>query len=112
MSDLEMAAFLQCREAALRDLALCRRPATSSPAFRSDVERIASYVGLDAARLAQILREVEAAAALRAATVRSEQGVRGLLLAARDRGKAVNAQALRKVRKRRKVEKHLDNDAQ
>ena len=47
--------------------------------FREDVNRIAAYTGVNAARLARLLRAVDAASALRAAPPAP-------LLAAQDRG--------------------------
>jgi len=82
----ELAVFLGCTPAALPRLALCRLPETGAPDFRVEVERIASYSGVDRVRLVEILREVESTAALRGA--QQPPGVttgQGVLMAARDR---------------------------
>jgi hypothetical protein len=78
-----LAAFLGCAVAALPKLALCRRPRSQTPAFRTDVERIAQYASADAARLVKLIRAVEARAALQHAAEASP-----LLLAARDQEEA------------------------
>jgi len=77
-----LAARLKCHESQLARLWLCRVPKGTAPAFREDVERIASYVACDPARLAMIIREASAIKALGdAGSDRSQL----TLLAARDR---------------------------
>lgn len=73
-----LAAYLDCDEAALSRLALCRRPEGEDPMFRDEVTRIADYTGCNAARLASLLRAATTAGRVRAASPAS-------LLAARDR---------------------------
>lgn len=73
-----LAARLGCSVAALRRLALCRRPDGESAMFADEVTRIAEHTGCDPARLAQVLRAAENAERMRrTASV--------TLLAARDR---------------------------
>ena len=83
----ELAEFLGCSQPALSKLALCRRPDTTAPSFRAEVEQIASYVGLNGLSLARLFREVESVTTLRG--IQSPQADvtldRGLLMAARDR---------------------------
>lgn len=78
MDNTALAAFLDCDEAALSRLALCRRPEGEEPMFRDEVTRIAGYAGCNAARLASLLRAATTAGRMRAASPAS-------LLAARDR---------------------------
>ncbi len=75
-----LAAYLGCDVSALPRLALCRRPRQQAPLFREDVERIAQYAGSNPLRLVQLIRAVEARAALQHASEMSSP----LLLAARD----------------------------
>ena len=79
LDNAALAAELGCAESALPRLSLCRWPRGDSPMFREDVNRIAAYTGVNAARLARLLRAVDAASALRAAPPAP-------LLAAQDRG--------------------------
>jgi hypothetical protein len=67
LDDAELAAWLRCSTRVLTDLALCRRPPADAPSFRQDVDQIANYVGVRSDRLALLLRETDAIAALRAA---------------------------------------------
>lgn len=83
-TDTELAAFLECPPEALTRLALCRRPAGDAGAFRGEVQRIAGFAGVAPLRLAQLLREVDAAAAFREGTA-APRPMPGMLLAARDR---------------------------
>ena len=81
----QLARFLGCSAEALPALALCKRPDPSGKNFRPEAERVASFAGADATRLAQLLREVETAEALRdAARGREGTSDAGLLAAARD----------------------------
>ena len=84
MADAQLADFLGCTEEKLRELALCRRPDPSAPAFKTEVELIATYAGVKSARLAELIRHVEALAALTATS--TTQHSDSLLMAARDRG--------------------------
>lgn len=85
MGEEALAEFLDCPPDQLPRLALCRRPDPAGRDFRSEVERIAAHVGARAERLARLMREVEAARALRQADRPETQNGRGMLLAARDR---------------------------
>ena len=75
---------LSCSDSKLSLLALCRKPMEEDNAFRKEVQRIAEYVGIDALKLAQLIREVQSRRAFQTSdeTTYSE---RGLLLAARDK---------------------------
>lgn len=79
LDDHALAARLGCSADGLPRLGLCRRPDPQSSSFGPDVRQIASYAGVQPLRLAQLLREVDASAAL-------EHGGESLtrLLAARD----------------------------
>jgi hypothetical protein len=86
LDEAQLAAWLDCATQALADLALCRRPSADAPSFRADVERIAVHVGVRAERLARLLRETGAIAALRTAPADpSAPAEHGFLMAARDR---------------------------
>lgn len=85
LDDAGLAAWLGLPESALADLALCLRPAASSPSFRADVERIAVHVGASGQRLAKLLREADTVTALRAAPAGDPEADAGILKAARDR---------------------------
>lgn len=86
LDDAGLAAWLGCGMRVLADLALCRRPRADAPSFRTDVDRIADHIGVRGDRLARLLRETDAIAALRAAQAdRSAAAERGFLMAARDR---------------------------
>lgn len=94
MNETDLASFLDCAPAALPRLALCRLPDTATAQFRPDVERIATYTGVNSLHLARLLREVEATTALQ----RLPQGQtptpeQGFLLAARDRPHEPDADA-------------------
>lgn len=82
LDDAGLAGRLGCAPDALPALLLCRRPDRKGGQFRMDVERIADRFGLDAARLAQVIRLADALEAF-AATASDAPG--GLLAAARDR---------------------------
>jgi hypothetical protein len=84
-SEEELARFLSCPVEALTDLALCRRPDPSKPSFKTEVQRIASFAVCDEARLAMLLREVDALNIFRNAAEDSEGAAdSGFLAAARD----------------------------
>ncbi len=63
LSDEQFAMLLHCTIESLPLLALCERPRKAS-FFRSDVERIATYVHADIAQLARVIRAAEARMAL------------------------------------------------
>lgn len=77
-----LAETLMCAESQLVRLWLCRTPNNTAPTFRGDIERIAGYVGCDAARLATIVRE---ASVIKALTDAGADQAQSMLLAARDR---------------------------
>jgi hypothetical protein len=81
LDDAGLAARLGCAPGDLARLLFCRRP-REAPDFRADVERIAEAFGLEAGRLATVLREAAAVGAFRVAEPRAEYG---WLAAARDR---------------------------
>ena len=85
LDESELAAWLGCPEQNMARLALCRRPDGGSVMFGDEVRRIAGYAGSDAGRLAQILRAVENAEAMRSAPP-------GALMAAHDRRPVADAQ--------------------
>jgi hypothetical protein len=76
---------------ALPRLALCRRPDPADPGFAGAVRRIASWAGVDADALANVVRYAESVAALR--RIPARRGHAGSLLAARDRDEAAPAPA-------------------
>lgn len=78
----DLAQRLKCPESQLVRLWLCRVPNNTAPAFREDVERIASYVACDPDRLAMVVREASAMKALGGTGADRSQST---LLAARDR---------------------------
>jgi len=57
----KLSSFLKCTTIELYKLGLCRRPDPLSPSFRSQVDKIASYSGVNGQRLAQVLRETDTA---------------------------------------------------
>jgi hypothetical protein len=83
LDDAALAGRIGCHRARLAALLLCRRPDPGA-GFRPDVQEIARHFGVDAARLAGIIRLAEGVEALRGAT---ERGAQGLMAAARDREK-------------------------
>lgn len=87
MDSEQLAAFLGCSQQDLLKLALCRKPNTETPSnFRKDVERIASYAGVDRTCLAQLFREVESLSSLRSAPQNANTtSAQCVLVAARDR---------------------------
>jgi hypothetical protein len=85
-SEIELAAWLGCAPERLPELALCRRPVLRGPGFRHGVQKIADHIGIRPERLAELLREVDAADALRRPDIPSPTPhSHGMLLAARDR---------------------------
>ena len=81
LDDDGLAAALGCDPASLPALLLCRRPEGEGTMFRADVEAIAGRFGLDAARLARLIRTADTVVAWAGAATDQVGG----LLAARDR---------------------------
>ena len=79
----QLADYLGCAPTALPLLGLCRRPRPEPAHFRDDIHAISQRFALDPARLAALVRWVDAIEALQAG---SQAGVldSGLLAAARD----------------------------
>jgi hypothetical protein len=86
-TDEELASSLGCSSEALVCLALCRRPDASAQSFRADVEQIALHCGVDAQKLASLLREVDSLRTFRKMPLPPPTAIAqpGLLAAARDR---------------------------
>jgi hypothetical protein len=82
LDDAGLAASLGCDLDTLPLLLLCRRPSGGGAVFRDDVEAIAARFGIDASRLAALIRAADALVSLRDATT---DRTGGLLAAARDR---------------------------
>jgi hypothetical protein len=82
LDDAALAASLGCDLDTLPTLLLCRRPTGSGAVFRADVEAIAARFGIEAARLAALIRAADALVSLRDAPADQPNG---LLAAARDR---------------------------
>ncbi|MGA2233961.1 MAG: hypothetical protein ABSG23_00580 [Terriglobales bacterium] len=82
----KISSFLDCTQKDFYKLGLCKRPDPLSPLFRSQVEKIASYTGVDAQRLAHLLRETDSAKAMQTfqAPQMSTRSA-GYLVAARDK---------------------------
>lgn len=85
----DLAAALECSREALVCLALCRRPDAAAPSFRADVEQIALHCGVNAHKLAALLREVDSLRTIREVTIPPHlaAGRPGVLAAARDRNR-------------------------
>jgi hypothetical protein len=79
--DKDLTTELRCDASTLRWLYLCRAPTDSH--FAQNIEQIARRFGVDASRLAALVRRADALEALAANTVNAEE--RKFLLAARDR---------------------------
>ena len=60
LSEQELANLLEISTEKLSTLALCKSPQSSKPDFANQVKQIASYVGVDTIRLANLIRQVEA----------------------------------------------------
>jgi hypothetical protein len=98
LTEEELSQELRTLPALVVRLALCKRPSPSSPQFAEQVREIAEYTLTDAARLANILRQVEALESLSRHTslslqagdeeAESSRPLSGLLAAARDRVEA------------------------
>jgi hypothetical protein len=66
-SDEDIAKWLGCTADGLSQLALCLRPQSNQPAFRSHIEKLAAHCGADPLRIVQLLRKVESIAAIEGA---------------------------------------------
>ena len=96
----DLAAALGCSRDALVCLALCRRPDSNAPSFRVDVEQIALHCGVNAQKLAALLREVESLRAIRQAPIPPHlAAAQPGLLAARDRKKKRREQKARRKKR-------------
>jgi len=67
LTDGDIAKWLGCTADGLSKLALCLRPQSNQPAFRSLVEKLAAHCGADPLRIVQLLRKVESIAAVKGA---------------------------------------------
>jgi hypothetical protein len=101
MSDNALAKRLNATPAMLTRLALCKRPVPDSPQFAEQVRQIAAFTNIDAAQLANIVRQVNSLEKLfeRPKVLRSEEAdvqqmqlYPGLLAATRDRSDSVDDQ--------------------
>ncbi len=79
----QLSSLLGCSLQSLEWLSLCRRPALEQ--FADDVSKISERFHIDASRLAQIVRRVDAVVVLRRTIKLQDEDP--LLLAARDRDK-------------------------
>jgi len=61
MGEAELCSQLHCDRTTLNHLRLCGRPDLNPAEFATDVQRVADRFGLDAGKLASIVREVDAA---------------------------------------------------
>lgn len=84
LDDAGLADFLGCEASDLVHLALCRRPAADSERFGADIDHLARRFRLHGDRLAAVIRQVDALAAIKQQLQVHEPGV-GMLRAARDR---------------------------
>jgi hypothetical protein len=84
LDDAALAEELGCAPVALAALRLCRNPAPAAPDFGHDVQRIARQFGLDALRLARIVRFGQGLLKLAHAAAGGDTAA-GCLMAARDR---------------------------
>jgi hypothetical protein len=60
LDDAALAARLGGSPETLTDLRLCRNPHPEPPRFGQDIERIATHFGVDAERLAEVVRDGQA----------------------------------------------------
>ena len=90
LADDAVLKWVECRPDRRDQLALCRVPDPEEDAFPNNVHRIAQFVGCNADKLVQLLREVAALDALRDRDAGAAGG--GLLMAARDRKDAKGPQ--------------------
>lgn len=87
LDDAGLADRLGCAPGDLATLLLCRRPSNEGGRFRMDVERIAERFGLDAPRLAEVVRLADALVAFGEVAADTPSG---FLAAARDRDDAAD----------------------
>ncbi len=85
LDDAGLAASLGCDLDTLPALLLCRRPTGGGAVFRADVEAIAARFGIDAGRLARLIRDADVLVSLQGAATDRNDRNGGLLAAARDR---------------------------
>lgn len=85
LDDDALAERLGCPRGVLAELRLCRNPDPLPPRFGEDVQRIAGHFGLDAARLAQVIRFGQGLLRLAQPGPHGDAAAFGCLLAARDR---------------------------
>lgn len=94
LTDEELARELGTLPELIVRLSLCKRPSPSSAQFAGQVRELADYTLTDAARLANILRQVDGlerfSQRASAITVQEGEEVGGLLAAARDRVEAID----------------------
>jgi hypothetical protein len=90
LSDEELAQELGTLPELVVRLSLCKRPSPSSAQFAEQVRELADYTLTDAARLANILRQVDG---LERFSQRAGEESGGLLAAARDRVEATDEEA-------------------
>ena len=94
LGDEDLAHELGAAPEMVARLALCKRPASDSPTFASEVEALSDYALVDETVLAHVIRQVDSLTALARLRTSSTQEVdgtspfnplAGLLAAARDR---------------------------
>ena len=79
--EAQLAAWLSCAVEQVPRLALCRRPDGESAMFAEETQRIAEFAGVDAVRLANLLRAADNLDVLRTTSP-------AVLMAAQDRERA------------------------
>lgn len=84
LDDAGLAETLGCSAAVLTALRLCRAPRPAPRAFQQDVDRLAERFGVDADRLAEVVRYGQALPRLQAGPASAQ----GFLMAAREEGEA------------------------
>jgi hypothetical protein len=110
MAATSVSSYLNCTLNGFYRLGLCKKPDSLSPSFRSQVEKIAFYVGAHPQRLGSLLREADSVRAMQAVNPSQlSSPVAGFLMAARDKEAPANAadkpkkpSAKRKKAKKRK----------
>ena len=102
----KLSSSLKCTTIDLYKLGLCRRPDPLSPSFKSQVEKIASYSGVNGQRLAQVLRETDTAKTMWTLG-NAPPGARsaGYLMAARDKEDSAESVGRSKPRSKKKKPK-------
>lgn len=83
LDDDALAARLGCSPETLTDLRLCRNPHAEPPRFGQDIERIATHFGVDADRLAEVVRDGQGQMHLLRPDA-EDAAAPGFLMAARD----------------------------